>query len=155
MIGMKFTGQLLLFLCCYYLTSAAKETITCDAPSVRDGQPASVTCDFKRDVSALSSATVTVEHYPDGSPDPIPVLECTPVGADCTFPVQGYEFNGQINTKLVLTITRASKANNGRYACKMLSPYLPDADEVDPCDFTLDGKIQGIKLNCKANKLAF
>ncbi|XP_070202138.1 uncharacterized protein [Littorina saxatilis] len=120
-----------------YLVMSEETTVTCVAPSVKEGQPGKLTCNFNLDLSKLDDYIATVEFYRTGQNGPIQIIECylTQEAKGCSGVKEGHTFDGTIDTHLRLDMTNVSTSNVGSYMCKLSSTKFKP--EPLPCSFNI------------------
>ncbi|KAK7487211.1 hypothetical protein BaRGS_00021563 [Batillaria attramentaria] len=138
-------------------TLPAKGVTTCDAPPVREGEAAAVTCTFSEDVRQ-ANRNIKVQRYPPDSkgfdPDTVVnVLDCHWLDAgqiNCDTN-EDYELTGEVGKQTVITIPRASRQNVGRYMCEVV-PSEPD--DIKPCYFFLKEQLDSENIFAMLSRIS-
>lgn len=119
------------------LTGAA---ISCEAPAVKNGDAATLTCDFKENVNQVKK-NVKVQYHPADKPTLSPDLMVTV--ADCYWTNSqdfkcsmhdGYRFLGINGALATVQILKASQEHVGKYTCEVVPS---DPENIQPCRFEL------------------
>ncbi|XP_070201698.1 hexokinase-like [Littorina saxatilis] len=136
---MRIYALLLTLLHTHGVVFCDKTPITCNAGIYSAGAPASVVCNFHRDVSVDKLATI-VEHFPKGATPNVvgkEVLTCQRSDLvnnyDCKWK-DGFQFDGDIKEHLTLRIPFVNATFAGLYRC-----FTEPAETTDPqlCELNL------------------
>ncbi|XP_070184235.1 uncharacterized protein [Littorina saxatilis] len=128
---------LLVFAACFINTYSAP--ITCDAGTYVVGQPASITCNFRTNISVSQQSFNMARYPPTAEKGAIgtDVLVCHWSDAnhkhDCTV-TDGYEFDNVITDQVTVEITETEEAFEGLYMCFFVPSQGKD---THACDFKI------------------
>ncbi|XP_025111864.1 uncharacterized protein LOC112574792 isoform X2 [Pomacea canaliculata] len=106
---------------------------SCTIESVKEMEPASLTCKFSTDVN-MSKTHFKVVHLNGQNNTADEIVNCTWIKdkLNCTI-APGYEFNKSVTDRLVINIPQATSKHSGTYSCRVTGSHLED----EACEFNL------------------
>ncbi|XP_025112299.1 uncharacterized protein LOC112575025 [Pomacea canaliculata] len=95
------------------------QATSCDIPSVKLMEPATLTCDFGVDINKTKT-NFNIVHFSDQHRQGVDVLKCVWQHDDLVCDVtSGLEFSRPVTDRLALTIPRANDSHAGKYLCQL------------------------------------
>ncbi|XP_025111732.1 uncharacterized protein LOC112574720 [Pomacea canaliculata] len=127
-------------------------TSFCNISSIKETEPASLTCTFNVDVNATKSNFSLVRLGGDESKG-VAIVTCTWLQDQlkCTT-APGYEVNNLVTDRLVIRVPRASRDHTGTYACHVTGSSM---DGFKSCDFILIPDVPAVVLTVAIAVLMF
>ncbi|XP_025112289.1 uncharacterized protein LOC112575021 isoform X2 [Pomacea canaliculata] len=94
-------------------------TTSCNIPSVKLMEPATLTCNFSVDINKTKT-NFNIVHFNDQNKAGVDVLKCVWQHVDLLCDVtSGLEFSRPVTDQLALTIPRANDSHAGNYSCHL------------------------------------
>ncbi|PVD22628.1 hypothetical protein C0Q70_18449 [Pomacea canaliculata] len=138
----------------YENCSLTLTTVTsfCNISSIKETEPASLTCTFNVDVNATKNNLSLIRLGGDESKG-VDTVTCTWLQDQlkCTT-APGYEVNNLVTHRLVIRVLRASRDHNGTYACHVTGSSM---DGFKSCDFILIPDVPAVVLTVAIAVLVF
>ncbi|KAK7483819.1 hypothetical protein BaRGS_00024927, partial [Batillaria attramentaria] len=106
---------------------------TCEAPSVSEGQPASITCHFDHNVSDKKTAFAVHRYDDEGLAKDILSCQWIKDKHNCDT-AEGYDYDVEASGTVTLKIPSATANYTGRYVCQVIPS---DPASLKPCEFSL------------------
>lgn len=113
--------------------------ITCDAPAVTEGEPATITCHFNQDVKQTRKQFLVKRrlYWAKFDPDSMEtMMTCywinTQSDVQCNS-AKGFQLR-HLGSKTTIDITRASQSLTGSYTCEVVPS---DPEDIQSCEFLL------------------
>ncbi|PVD22585.1 hypothetical protein C0Q70_18403 [Pomacea canaliculata] len=127
-------------------------TSFCNISSIKETEPASLTCTFNVDVNATKNNLSLVRLGGDESKG-VDIVTCTWLQDQlkCTT-APGYEVNNLVTDHLVIRVLRASRDHTGTYVCHVTGSSM---DGFKSCDFILIPDVPAAVLTVAIAVLVF
>ncbi|XP_025112297.1 uncharacterized protein LOC112575023 isoform X4 [Pomacea canaliculata] len=110
------------------------QATSCNIPSVKLIEPATLTCDFGVDINKTKT-NFNIVHFSDQNKEGVDVFKCIWQHNDLVCDVtSGFEFSRPVTDQLALTIPRANDNHAGKYSCQLQR----SSNNATYCEFSID-----------------